>query len=62
MEYLGQCIDAQGLHLIPEKVEAVKNASKLKNVTELKLSFVILYKIPTQFANCVGTTVPAVKS
>ena len=34
VEYLGHRIDAQGLHPIPNKVEAVKNAPRPKNVTE----------------------------
>ena len=36
VEYLGHRIDAQGLHPKPEKVEAVKNALRPKNVRELK--------------------------
>ena len=35
VQYLGHRIDAQGLHPKPEKVEAVKNAPRPKNVMEL---------------------------
>ena len=34
--YLGHRIDAQGLHPLPEKVEAIKEAPTPRNVTELK--------------------------
>ena len=34
--YLGHIIDAQGLHPTQEKVRAIKNSPKPKNVTELR--------------------------
>ena len=34
--YLGHIIDAEGLHLLPEKVRAVQEASEHRNVSELK--------------------------
>ena len=34
--YLGHRIDAQGLHLVEEKVKAVQGVPTPKNVTELK--------------------------
>ena len=34
--YLGYCIDDQGLHPVPEKVEAVQKAPPPRNVSELK--------------------------
>lgn len=34
--YLGHVIDAEGLHPLPEKVEAIRQALTPKNVTELK--------------------------
>ena len=48
VEYLGHRIDAQGLHPKPEKVEAVKNAPRPKNVTELK-SYLGLLSYYTKF-------------
>ena len=48
VEYLSHRIDAQGLHPIPEKVEAVKNAPRPKNVTELK-SYLGLLSYYTKF-------------
>ena len=35
--YLGHVIDSKGLHPLPEKVEAIRQAPTPKNVTELKL-------------------------
>ena len=35
-DIIGHKIDAQGLHPLPEKVKAVKDAPKLRNVSELK--------------------------
>lgn len=46
--YLGDRIDAQGLHPLPEKVEAVTNAPKPRNVTELK-SYLGLLSYYTKF-------------
>ncbi len=34
--YLGHLIDLEGLHPLPEKVKAIKNAPTPRNVTELK--------------------------
>ena len=34
--YLGQVIDSDGLHPLPEKVEAIRQAHTPTNVTELK--------------------------
>ena len=34
--YLGHKIDAQGLHPVMDKVDAVRKASKPRNVSELK--------------------------
>ena len=34
--YLGHKIDADGLHILPERVRAVKEAPTLRSVTELK--------------------------
>ena len=34
--YLGYKIDKYGIHLLTEKVEAVKNAPEPKNITQLK--------------------------
>ena len=48
VEYLSHRIDTQGLHPIPEKVEAVKNAPRPKNVTELK-SYLGLLSYYTKF-------------
>jgi hypothetical protein len=36
VQYLGQRIDAHGLHPTDDKVEAIKNAKAPKNVSELK--------------------------
>ena len=49
VEYLGHRIDTHGLHPIPEKVDAVKSAPRLKNATELKsyLGLVVLHKVST---------------
>ena len=35
--FLGHKIDAQGLHPLPEKVKAIKEVPKPRNVSELKL-------------------------
>ena len=42
IEYLGHIIDAQGLHPTQEKVRAIKNSPKPKNVTELRSFFGML--------------------
>ena len=34
--YLGYKIDSQGIHLIPDKIEAIKNSPSPRNVTQLK--------------------------
>ena len=34
--YLGHCIDAEGLHPTPDKVEPIRQAPTPKNITELK--------------------------
>ena len=46
MEYLGYRIDGSGLHPLPEKVEAIKDAPVPKSVTELKsyLGLLTYYK------------------
>ena len=36
VSYLGHVIDGEGIHPLPEKVEAIKQAPTPKNVTELK--------------------------
>ena len=36
VSYLGHVIDAKGLHPLPEKIEAIRQAPTPKNVTELK--------------------------
>ncbi len=36
VEYLGHCIDKEGLHPTEEKVAAIVNAPKPNNVTELR--------------------------
>ena len=36
VSYLGYVIDAQGLHPQPDKIQAIEDAPKHKNVTELK--------------------------
>ena len=36
VEYLGYCIDKQGLHPTNEKVKAIKEAPATKNITQLK--------------------------
>ena len=36
VSYLGYVIDAQGLHAQPDKIQAIEDAPKPKNVTELK--------------------------
>ena len=36
VEYLGYVIDADGLHPLPEKVRAIRNAPQPRNITELK--------------------------
>lgn len=40
--YLGHKIDSEGLHPVPEKVEAIVNASAPKNVTELRAFLALL--------------------
>ena len=40
--FLGHKIDAQGLHPLPEKVKAIKDLPKPRNVSELKSYFGIL--------------------
>ena len=63
--YLRHKIDAQGLHLVVEKVEAVKKAPTPRNMTELK-SYLghlsgILLSFPSQPLNIVGTFILAVE-
>ena len=36
VKYLGHILDANGLHPVPDKLKAVKNAPNPQNVTELK--------------------------
>ena len=42
MVFLGYKIDAQGLLSLPEKVKAIKDAPKPRNVSELKSCFGLL--------------------
>ena len=37
VEYLGHIVDSEGLHVIPGKIEAIVNAPKPQNVTELRV-------------------------
>ena len=37
VEYLGHIVDSEGLHVAPGKVEAIVNAPKPQNVTELRV-------------------------
>ena len=36
MEYLGHCVDAQGLHTLPSKVEAILRAPDPENLQQLR--------------------------
>ena len=36
VEYLGRIVDSEGLHVTPGKIEAIVDAPKPQNVTELR--------------------------
>ena len=44
VEYLGYCIDAQGLHTTPQKVRAIQQAPQPENIQQLR-SFALLWQI-----------------
>ena len=62
VSYLGHVIDANGLHPLPDKVQAIEDAPMPKNVTELKSylglltyygnSFLILLLTLRHFTSC----------
>ena len=54
---LGHKTDAQGLHPLPEKVKAIKDAPKPRNVSELK-SYLRLFSDYSKFLPNLSTSPP----
>ena len=54
--FMAHKIDAEGLHPLPDKLQAVKAAPTPRNVSELKS----YWKIPSKFVNSTPTIVPAI--
>ena len=55
VEYLGHCIDSDGVHTSPSKVEAISKAPAPKNVTELR-SFLEMINYYSKFIPNLATT------
>ena len=55
VEYLGHCIDSDGVHTSPSKVEAISKAPTPKNVTELR-SFLGMINYYSKFVPNLATT------
>ena len=58
--YIGHIIDANGLHPVPDKLKAVKNAPNPQNVTELKAYLGLLTYYFTQYGYNFITTLQVI--
>ena len=62
--YLGHVIDSEGLYLLPEKVEAIRQAPTPNNVTELKSylgSLILLWEVLAELIDSIRTVLQASK-